>query len=48
MIKSPEEVEAVRKAAGRVEVPGVEWPVEAKKGPPGRRRWWNVRGERTQ
>ena len=43
-----EEVEAVREAAGRVEEPGVESPVEAKKGPPGRRRWWNVRGERTQ
>ena len=46
--KTAEEVEAVREAAGRVEEPGVESPVEAKKGPPGRRRWWNVRGERTQ
>ena len=45
-VESP--VEAVREAAGRVEEPGVESPVEAKKGPPGRRRWWNVRGERTQ
>ena len=25
---------------------GAEKPVEAKKGPRGRRRWWNVRGER--
>ena len=46
VVESP--VEAVREAAGRVEEPGVESPVEAKKGPPGRRRWWNVRGERTQ
>ena len=55
--KTAGRVEAARdKTAGRVEVVrdraagGVEavliMPLEAKKGPRGRRRWWNVRGER--